>query len=316
VIDAAVGGTTGNLCPGDPNYIWNEWGNANFADASDFNIQNQADLADWPCFAKYYITFPLDSIPAGKVIVSATLTLHQFGNSGQGWTPPPEPSLIQALTLGENWTESTLTWNNAPLPVENVGRAWADPLPSFPGVPGVSRVVDVSLPCEHLKLAIRCTGSVLCRCGDAQRKMLWSSDVTTECGSTSLTVVWGDTWLQSTSRIALHQLRQQPITYTEHNRADSTYRHGCLADSGSPTRADSGLSGTASYNPQTHRILWTGTLSWPPMTLTFAVTPTVAGPAAVHNSAVLADSHGNVYTAAHTLMINPLKMWLPLVLRQ
>jgi hypothetical protein len=52
------------------------------------------------------------------------------------------------------------------------------------------------------------------------------------------------------------------------------------------------------------------------MTLTFAVTPTVAGPAAVHNSAVLADSHGNVYTAAHTLMIKPLKMWLPLVLRR
>jgi hypothetical protein len=75
--------------------------------------------------------------------------------------------------------------------------------------------------------------------------------------------------------------------------------------------------GTASYNPLAHRILWTGAfLPGQPMTLTFPVTPTSAGPAAVHNSATLNDSHGNIYSATHTLMINPVKMWLPLVLRR
>ncbi len=75
VIDAAVGGTTGNLCPGDTDFIWNIWGNLNFAGAFDFAIQNQADVADWPCFAKYYLTFPIDQIPHDKSIISAKLSL-------------------------------------------------------------------------------------------------------------------------------------------------------------------------------------------------------------------------------------------------
>ena len=27
---------------------------------SDFNIQNQGNVADWPCFSKVYIAFPLN----------------------------------------------------------------------------------------------------------------------------------------------------------------------------------------------------------------------------------------------------------------
>ena len=58
VPDAAVGGTIAvdgsgsTLCPGDSNYIWNQWGNANFGGAPRFNIQNEADVSDWPCFAR------------------------------------------------------------------------------------------------------------------------------------------------------------------------------------------------------------------------------------------------------------------------
>ncbi|MCX8025410.1 MAG: hypothetical protein N3A60_09425, partial [Thermanaerothrix sp.] len=57
VPDADVGGTTSNQCPGEDNHIWAEWGNRNYGRSPDFNIQNQSDVADWPCFAKYYITF-------------------------------------------------------------------------------------------------------------------------------------------------------------------------------------------------------------------------------------------------------------------
>lgn len=71
VPDAAVGGTISNLCPGGAEHIWNEWGNLNYGDDSGFNLQNQSDIADWPCFAKYYVTFPLDALPPGKVILSA-----------------------------------------------------------------------------------------------------------------------------------------------------------------------------------------------------------------------------------------------------
>ncbi|MCS6907629.1 MAG: DNRLRE domain-containing protein, partial [Anaerolineales bacterium] len=142
VPDADVGGTSSNQCPGDEYHIWNEWANRNYGNAPDFNIQNQSDVADWPCFAKYYVTFPLDSIPPGKTIVSARLTLHQFGNAGGS---EAKPSWIQVLTTLGDWQENKITWNNAPLAYENLGGSWVDPIANFPGWPGVPRTWDVSL---------------------------------------------------------------------------------------------------------------------------------------------------------------------------
>lgn len=139
VVDGAVGG--GTLCGEGLDY-WTEWGQASYAGVGSFNIQNQSDVADWPCFSRYYVTFPLDSLPSGKAILSATLTLYQFG--GAGGPGQAQPSLIQVLTVAEDWNEATLTWNNAPLAAENVSRAWVDPI-AFPGWPGVPRQWDVTL---------------------------------------------------------------------------------------------------------------------------------------------------------------------------
>ena len=65
VEDAHVGGHT--LCGEEftPNYF-NGWGDRNFDGYEQVNIQNQANLGDWPCFSKYYVTFPLESIPTGQ----------------------------------------------------------------------------------------------------------------------------------------------------------------------------------------------------------------------------------------------------------
>ncbi len=142
VPDADVGGTIANQCPGDEYHIWNEWGNRNDGHAPNFNIQNQSDVADWPCFAKYYVTFPLDGIPRGKVILTATLTLHQFGSAGG--PGQAQPSWIQVLIASGDWQEETITWNNAPLAYENIGGSWVPPLAQFPGWPGVARKWDVS----------------------------------------------------------------------------------------------------------------------------------------------------------------------------
>ena len=101
-------------------------------------------IADWPCFAKYFIKFPLGTVPAGKVIISATLTLHHFGNPGVGWGDPLEPSYLQILTVGQDWDQNTLTWNTAPMARENVSAAWVDPLFAYGGDPGVPRTWDVS----------------------------------------------------------------------------------------------------------------------------------------------------------------------------
>lgn len=139
VPDAGVGG--GSIC-GDGLDFWSQWGDASRdAGKADFNVQNQADVADWPCFAKYYVTFPLESLPRGRTVVSATLVLHQFGNSEPSQA---RPSLIQALTVGTAWQEQTLTWNNAPLALENIGSGWVMPLASTADWPGVRRTIDVT----------------------------------------------------------------------------------------------------------------------------------------------------------------------------
>lgn len=123
VVDAGVGGNIGHLC--DASAIWSKWGSYRFSGKPDVIIQNQSNLHDWPCFAKYYVTFPLSKVPKGKVIKSATLVMHLFG--GSDWTQA-KPSLIQVSTVNKDWKESTLTWNNAPLALENVAQTWVNPV--------------------------------------------------------------------------------------------------------------------------------------------------------------------------------------------
>ncbi|MCB0193023.1 MAG: DNRLRE domain-containing protein [Anaerolineae bacterium] len=140
VTDAHIGGDT--VC-GDtyaPNFF-NGWGDANYAGSDHLNIQNQGDVADWPCFSKMYVSFPLDKLPEHKKIISAELILHQFGGSNPSQA---KPSLMQVLTVKDAWDESSITWNNAPLAVENVAAAEVDVIQDFPGWPGVPTVWDVS----------------------------------------------------------------------------------------------------------------------------------------------------------------------------
>jgi hypothetical protein len=142
VPDAAVGGTTPSLCPGDDTYIWNTWGNANFGTSPDFNIQNQSKITDWPCFAKYFVTFPITTVPANKTILSARLILHHQGGAGD--PGQATPSLIQVLTISQDWNENTITWNNAPAPLENISRALVDVPTNYGNWPKVPRYWDVT----------------------------------------------------------------------------------------------------------------------------------------------------------------------------
>lgn len=142
VPDAAVGG--GADCGGaaDPVYF-DQWGNFNYAGRTDMNVQNQSDIGDWPCFSKYYVTFPLNSVPTGKRIVSARLIMHQFGGSGSAGDTL-YPSLIQVATTDPAWTEGTITWNTAPLARENVSRAVTPVFKDTVVWPGIERTWDLS----------------------------------------------------------------------------------------------------------------------------------------------------------------------------
>lgn len=147
VADAGVGGQDSNMCNADGNF-WDRWGDwSPPADKADVSVQNQSDLADWPCFAKYYLTFPLNSLPTGRTVISATLILSQMGNAQPDQAPP---SLIQAMLVGEDWNPNTLTWNNAPLARENVGSGWVgvmSGLPDWNNLP--KRKIDVTYGVVH-----------------------------------------------------------------------------------------------------------------------------------------------------------------------
>jgi hypothetical protein len=190
VPDAAVGGHT--ICGGSMN-AWTEWGNANYAAYSQFNIQNQWDVSDFMCFSRYYVTFPLAGIPAEKSIVSASVTLNLFGNAG--YNPgDAKPSAIDALIVSEDWDEATITWNNAPYAAENVSVSWVYPVddahPAGPYVWDVSyAVADAYSKGQPLRLAFYSTD------GDYHSgKYFYTSD-SNDWGGTvrpELKISWGD----------------------------------------------------------------------------------------------------------------------------
>jgi hypothetical protein len=190
VMDGHVGGHS--LC-GSNVGSWLEWAQANYAGHKQVNIQNQWDVADWPCFSKYYVTFPLDDIPAGRIILSAKLTLFQFGGAGQRSEPEPEPSFIQVLTVAEDWNETQLNWNNAPLALENLIGAWANPLPlgyKWPGIPiewDVSgAVAEAYAAGQPLRLALYSADTAY-----HSGRYFYSSDADEE-GRPLLEITWGE----------------------------------------------------------------------------------------------------------------------------
>ena len=139
VQDAMVGGSS--TC-GTGLDFFNEWGAANYAGSTTLVVQNQADVADWPCFSKFYVDFPLSALPPGRSVLSATLTIYQFGGSDPSQALP---SLVQVSTVNEDWDENAINWNTAPLAQENVAQSWVDVIPSGPVTwPGSARTWNLS----------------------------------------------------------------------------------------------------------------------------------------------------------------------------
>lgn len=171
VQDADVGGwaTCGGMSWPD---FWTKWGEKNYAGQREVNVQNQQNLGDWPCFSKYFTTFPIDSIPPGKVIRSATLVMRQLGGSDPSQA---FDSLIQVMRVAQGWDESTITWNNAPQVLENFSRTWVGVLHTGAGfdycADTPSRTWDVSNAMQQAYQA-----------GQPLRLALYSSDFAMHSG--------------------------------------------------------------------------------------------------------------------------------------
>jgi hypothetical protein len=133
VVENASVGASEMLCSGDDAYNFgtgeNSWGGN--VDRNYFHVQDQEDYADWPCFAKIYLKFPLAKLPAGKVVLSATLRLHHSMPTSGG--PEGDRSLIQVFRVADvlrdgatPWDATNITWNEAPPAIENLAGFWGD----------------------------------------------------------------------------------------------------------------------------------------------------------------------------------------------
>ncbi len=322
VPDGMVGG--GTDCGGGEDW-WTSWGNKNYAGAMQVNIQSLGRVSDWPCMSKYYITFPLSTLPAGKAIISATLTLHQFGSAGAGWTPTPQPSWINVLTVGQDWDENTLTWNNAPMARENVSGSWVPVLADYAGDPGIPRTWDVSRAVaeayqagEPLRLVMYPSDWEL-----NGGKYFWSSDHDDwrpEARPT-LSVIWGEPLAHIRKAVwPLTSSSGQQVTYTLRLLGSGqalTLTDDLAAQVSSPGPIELVGDGRVTYDGVAHRLTWTGAPTvGQPVTLTFPVTLVASGPQVVRNTAVLTDSTGSMSSDAATLIVDAHQVWLPLLLRE
>jgi len=122
---------------------WTQWGAQSYPGASRVNIQNETFISDWNCFSKFYITFPLSSLPSGKGVAKATVTLYEYANAGvQG---QPNPSYIQVATINQDWNPATLSWNNGPMVQENINTILVNTkTTSVVSAPGLPITWDVS----------------------------------------------------------------------------------------------------------------------------------------------------------------------------
>ena len=302
VIDADVGESSTCGSGARSNYFL-DWGELNYARKEFLNVQRVDPISEWPCFSKYYVTFPLDSIPEGKVVLTASLTLYQSGHAGGNDSPGPQPSLIQVFSIQEDWDENTVTWNNAPLAGDLVASARVDPLDSIPPPwPGIPRTWDVGgavaeahAAGEPLRLALYSADGA-----HHSGKYFFSSNIGSndEQGRPTLTVVWGDPGTTLTKAVlpraaALGDVLAYTLRITgDGERLDLT--DILPAGVSAPIALSyTGTSVAPIYNSSTHRLTWSDTL--PPeteVTIDYQTRVTARDGAALTNVAALRGPGG------------------------
>ncbi len=284
-------------------------------------VENQSLIADFPCFSKSYLRFGLERIPADATILSATLTLHQWGNAD--WTQA-QPSLVWLYATEGNWGESTLTWNNAPPARENLDATWVNVIEgraSWPGIPyrwnATRAVAEAQAVHQPVNLVLYTADTNM-----HSSKYLLASETGdwNEVGRPTLTVTWGvpSIWLRKGVSPASGRAGTM-FTYTLTLFGDGrpmTLTEPLAPGVGTPTLITV-TSGTVAYVASMRRITWTGAPPFSRATiLTYSVPLLINGCVAISNTAVLTAADGTVRRASTVVIANPRRIYLPLVLRR
>ncbi len=308
------GGCTGGH-EGDPEHD-------NYGTHPDLYVESQELIADFTCFSKSFLRFHLDPIPEGKAIVSATLSLHHWGNA---YWPEAQPSLIWLFTVDRGWEENTLTWNNAPLARENLSATWVHVITpdNSPGWPGVRYDWDATQAVAEAYAA-----------GQPVNIALYTADINfhsskyfkssetgdwNEVARPTLTVAWGEPLTTVDEAVWPVAPREgQVVTYTLTLLGDGQAL--TLTDDLPPQVSSPGsiqVSGgpAADYDARAHRLTWHGSPDvGQPVAITFPVTVQVSGPLAVFNRVVLTNAEGSVSTDTAVFIVDARQMYLPVLL--
>lgn len=315
VEDAWMGG--GGACAGG-----HEGGSTiNHGGEGSLYTGSESSPTHFPCFNKSFLRFKLSAIPAGVEIISAKLTLHQFGNATIEINPGP--AWVHLFNIRSSWSEMAIHWNNAPMAQENVAVTQVNKINTFPGWPGIAYTWNASKPVAEAYSR-----------GEAVNLAIYSSDVGRDTsiyfvGSEaedwnvearpSLYVTWG---------LAAPQLNKTASPWITTRNSNVTYTLTwtgtgealTLVDPlpqgfGAPSNLQANV-GSASYDSASRQVRWSGTpAQGQVVTLTYRVTVNVDGPRRLPNTATLSDSGGTVSSDTFNIYVDPLQVYLPLIRR-
>jgi hypothetical protein len=313
VEDAWIGG--GGTCSGGHG----GGSEVNHGDDTGLFVGSETAPTHFPCFNRSYLRFSLNAIPPGRAIISATLTLHHWGNAGA--SGQAQPSWVHLFTVSDLWQEMGIHWNNAPLAQENVAATWIYPLPSFPGWPGNPYNWDATQAVAEAYAAGRPVSLAIYGSDTAQHssKYLTSSEASdwNAVGRPTLTVVWGQPQ-------AIVNKQAWPVSV---NNGDVvTYTLSWLGTGQALTMTDTlpdGLGapgslnatdGSVGYDPGARQVTWTGTpATGQAVTVTFHTPVQIDGPLALRNTAVLTAEGASTSSDTAAIIVGGYSVYLPLM---
>lgn len=137
--DAMLGGGTDCGDRYDYPLYFPGWGTRNWGNDPFAMVENQWDVADWPCSNKWVTKWDLPALPDGATVVGAELVAQMFGQMGYGCgycDDGTKDTIWQAYQVPTTWSEASVNWDTAPPFAENVSRTLVRPVPDAPAWDG------------------------------------------------------------------------------------------------------------------------------------------------------------------------------------